>query len=73
LRHEGLDHWLALPFGAGAALVLDEAALLVELEDVYWSEEGVLGVQAGLATVALLASLALAVRMVRRGERAQDA
>jgi hypothetical protein len=73
LRHEGLDQWLALPFGAGAALVLDEAALLVELEDVYWSEEGVLGVQAGLATVALLATLALAVRMVRRGERAQDA
>jgi hypothetical protein len=73
LRHEGVDHWLALPFGAGAALVLDEAALLVELEDVYWSEEGVLGVQAGLGTAAVLASLALVVRMVRRGERAQDA
>ena len=73
LRHEGVEQWLALPFGAGAALVLDEAALLVELEDVYWSEEGVLGVQAGLAAVALLATLALTVRMLRRGERSPDA
>ena len=70
LRHEGADQWLAVPFGAGAALVLDEAALLLALEDVYWSEEGVLSVQAALATVALLASLALVTRMVRRGEQA---
>jgi hypothetical protein len=70
LRHETADQWLAVPFGAGAALVLDEAALLLALEDVYWSEEGVLSVQAALATVALLASLALVTRMVRRGEQA---
>jgi hypothetical protein len=69
LRHEGIDQWLALPFGAGAALVLDESALLLELEDVYWSDEGVLSVQIALGTVAALASLALAVRMLRRGER----
>lgn len=70
VRHEGVDQWLAVPFGAGAALVLDEAALLLSLEDVYWSEEGVLSVQAALAAVALLATLALTARMVRRGERA---
>ena len=29
-------------FGAGAALVLDEFALLVFLKDVYWLPEGVL-------------------------------
>jgi len=69
VRHEGVDHWLAVPFGAGAALVLDEAALLLELEDVYWSEEGVVSVQAALGTVALLATLALTARMLRRGER----
>jgi hypothetical protein len=68
LRHEGADQWLALPFGAGAALVLDEAALLLELEDVYWSEEGVLSVNVALGTVSLLAALALAARMLRRGE-----
>jgi len=69
LRHEELDQWLAIPFGAGAALILDEAALLLELEDVYWTEEGVLSVEVGLGTLALLASLALGVRIVRRGER----
>ena len=73
LRHEELDQWLAVPFGAGAALVLDEAALLLELEDVYWSEEGVVSVQAGLGTAAVLATLALTVRMLRRGARALPA
>jgi hypothetical protein len=68
LRHEELDKWLALPFGSGVALVLDETALLLELDDVYWSEEGIVSVQAALAATALLASLGLAVRLVRRGE-----
>jgi lysyl-tRNA synthetase class 2 len=31
---------LAIVFGAGAALVLDEFALLFHLKDVYWTEEG---------------------------------
>jgi hypothetical protein len=69
LRHEELDQWLALPFGAGAALVLDEAALLLELEDVYWSDEGLLSVEIGLGTVALLGALAMLIRMARRGEQ----
>ena len=68
LRNERLDHWLALPFGAGAALIADETALLVELDDVYWSDKGVMSIDVGLGTIATLASLALVVRMVRRGE-----
>jgi hypothetical protein len=63
-----LDRWMALPFGAGAALVLDEAALLLELEDVYWSERGVLSLQLSFATIAGLAALALGARLLRRGE-----
>jgi hypothetical protein len=31
---------LAIVFGAGAALVLDEFAMLFHLRDVYWAEEG---------------------------------
>jgi len=31
---------LAIAFGAGAGLVLDEWALIFHLEDVYWSDEG---------------------------------
>lgn len=60
--------WLALPFGTGIALVLDETALLLELEDVYWSEEGVLSVQAAFAAVGLLAALAYASRVARAGQ-----
>jgi hypothetical protein len=68
VRDEALDPLLAVPFGAGAALTLDEAALLVELEDVYWSQEGILSVQVTLSTIALLGALALGRRVFRRGE-----
>jgi hypothetical protein len=68
LRRERLDHWLALPFGAGAALIVDETALLVELSDVYWSEKGVLSIDIGLGATSGLACLALIVRILRRGE-----
>src|SRR3954468_22394201 len=68
LRHEQLDHWLAVPFGAGAALIADETALLVELNDVYWSDKGVLSIDVSLAALTTLACLALIVRIVRRGE-----
>jgi len=69
-RNTELDPWLALPFGAGMGLTLDESALLLELDDVYWSEEGILSVQITLAVTALLASMALAIRFLRRGEEA---
>ncbi len=65
---EVFEQWLAIPFGAGAALTLDEAALLIELEDVYWSERGVVSVQVTLAAMALLASGELVRRALTRGE-----
>ncbi|GAA2068176.1 hypothetical protein [Williamsia deligens] len=43
--------WLACVFGIGAALVLDEFALLFYLRDVYWAEEGRASVDAVFATV----------------------
>jgi hypothetical protein len=67
-RNEGLDQWLALPFGTGVALTLDESALLLELDDVYWTEQGVLSVQITLSAIALLGALALSRRLLRRGE-----
>ena len=68
-RDERLDPFLALPFGAGAALTLDESALLLRLDDVYWTEEGVLSVQVTLAISAAVSAVALATRILRRGER----
>jgi hypothetical protein len=67
-RDEGLDQWFAIPFGAGLALTLDESALLLELDDVYWTEAGVVSVQITLAALGLLSTVALALRMLRRGE-----
>lgn len=67
-RDESIDPYLAIPFGAGMALTLDEAALLVDFNDVYWSERGVLSVQLTFGTMAGLGALALALRVVRRGE-----
>lgn len=67
-RNESVDPWLAIPMGAGFALTLDEAALLVELEDVYWSEEGILSVQVTLGTLSLLGATMLGARAFRRGE-----
>jgi hypothetical protein len=63
---------LALPLGAGIGLTFDESALLLELEDVYWTREGLVGVQITLATASLLAAAFLAMRIIRRGERTKE-
>jgi len=68
-RKETLEPKLAVPFGVGMGLTLDESALLLELDDVYWTREGLLSVQITMAVAALLASLALALRFLRRGEQ----
>jgi hypothetical protein len=68
-RDERVEPKLALAFGCGMGLTLDESALLLELEDVYWSREGLLGVQITLAVIALMGALALGLRFLRRGEQ----
>ena len=45
---------LALLFGAGAALTLDEFALWLNLEDVYWSPQGRASIDAVMLFGALL-------------------
>ncbi len=44
---------VAIIFGVGAALVLDEYALILHLSDVYWSEDGRTSVDAVFAAVAV--------------------
>ena len=68
-RSETLETTLAFPFGAGIGLTFDEAALLLDLEDVYWTRKGILSVQVSLGMVALLGATIIALRMIRRGER----
>jgi lysyl-tRNA synthetase class 2 len=45
---------LAVLFGVGCGLVLDEFALVLHLEDVYWREEGRQSVDAVILAVALI-------------------
>ncbi len=46
-------------FGIGAALVLDEFALILHLQDVYWAEDGRTSVDAVFAAVAVAGLLVL--------------
>lgn len=51
------DGWragAAVAFGIGLALVLDEFALILHLEDVYWEQEGRLSVDVVFVLVAVL-------------------
>jgi hypothetical protein len=67
-RDENLEPRLALLFGTGMGMTMDEAALLLELDDVYWTEEGLLSFQIGFGLVGLLGALAIGLRFLRRGE-----
>jgi hypothetical protein len=49
----------AIFFGIGAALVLDEFALILHLEDVYWSEDGRTSVDAVFVAVAVAGLLVM--------------
>lgn len=66
--NEEIEPRLALAFGTGMGLTLDESALLLELDDVYWSKEGVLSVQIALAAMAFMSATVLGMRFLRRGE-----
>jgi hypothetical protein len=68
VRDERVHSRLALGFGAGMGMTLDESALLLELKDVYWTERGLLGVQIALTFTALMGALAVTLRLLRRGE-----
>jgi hypothetical protein len=67
--NERLEQALAFGYGAGVGLTFDEAALLLDLRDVYWTREGVLSVQVSLGLTAVLAATIMGLRMLRRGER----
>ena len=69
---DALEDRLAIPMGVGMGLTFDEAALLLDLRDVYWTREGLLSVQLSLGATAILSIAILTQRMLRRGERRQE-
>jgi len=64
---------IAAAMGAGMGLTFDEAALLLDMRDVYWTREGLLSVQISMATVATLGITILTIRILGRGEVHQEA
>ncbi|MEV7500694.1 hypothetical protein [Streptomyces sp. NPDC093018] len=56
-RHGAGGALAAVVFGIGAGLVLDEFALILHLQDVYWTEEGRQSVEAVVLTAALVGLL----------------
>ena len=56
----------AIVFGIGAGLVLDEFALILYLDDVYWTEAGRKSVEAVVLTAALVGFVG-AIRLARPG------
>jgi hypothetical protein len=70
---EALEERLAITTGVGMGLTFDEAALLLDLRDVYWTREGLLSVQLSLGATAILSIAILTQRMLRRGERRREA
>jgi hypothetical protein len=55
-------HLIAVGFGVGAGFTLDEFALWVRLEDVYWAEEGRASFDAVVCTVAFGALVVIGTR-----------
>lgn len=52
---------LAAMYGAGGALVVDEFALLLDLKDVYWTRQGRVSVDAGVAVIGTVGSYFVAM------------
>lgn len=70
--NDALEDRLAIPMGIGMGLTFDEAALLLDLRDVYWTREGLLSIQVSLGLTAILGSAILGMRMLQRGELHQE-
>jgi len=62
----------AVTMGVGMGLTFDEAALLLDMKDVYWTRQGLLSVQLSLGMVATLGITILTLRILGRGEQHQE-
>ena len=60
--HSPWWHFIAIGFGIGAGFTLDEFALWVHLEDVYWSEAGRMSFDAVVCTFAFAVLVVLGTR-----------
>jgi hypothetical protein len=60
---------LAISYGSGLALIVDEFALLLDLRDVYWAKQGRISIDIGVGGIALTGSYFAALPVLRRLRR----
>jgi hypothetical protein len=58
--------FVATAYGAGLALIVDEFALLLDLEDVYWAKQGRQSVDLGIGLISTTGTLLLGLPVLRR-------
>jgi hypothetical protein len=65
---------VAISYGTGLALIVDEFALLLDLKDVYWAKQGRVSVDLGVGGIAAVGSCFAALPVVRalRHDREAD-
>ena len=56
---------VALSYGAGLALIVDEFALLLDLKDVYWAKQGRISVDLGVGASSLAGTYFAALPLLR--------
>jgi hypothetical protein len=56
---------VAMSYGSGLALIVDEFALLLDLKDVYWAKQGRLSVDVGIGGIAGVGSYFAALPVLR--------
>ena len=60
---------VAVSYGTGLALIVDEFALLLDLKDVYWAKQGRISIDIGVGGIALAGSYFAALPVLRRLRR----
>jgi hypothetical protein len=60
---------VAVSYGSGLALIVDEFALLLDLKDVYWARQGRISIDVGVGAIALTGSYFAALPVLRRLKR----
>jgi len=60
---------VAVSYGTGLALIVDEFALLLDLKDVYWARQGRISIDIGVGGIALAGSYFAALPVLRRLQR----
>ncbi len=63
---------VALTYGAALALIVDEFALLLDLEDVYWAKQGRISVDLAVSGSSLAGTYFAALPVLRKVARRHD-